>query len=172
MKRKMDDKRLHLKFSDYRWQDVPKVEYKKQQSGNTFYKVDRQNIISSADGVDFEVRYFECGPQGFTTLEKHEHVHIVMIARGQGRVIIGESIFEACLHDYFVIPSWAPHQLINAGDEPFAFFCSVNAKRDKFAQLSKDETEKLKESNDVAKWIRIPEGYFDTTEEIQEGLIL
>lgn len=156
-----DKARRHLVFNDDSWEGVAKVEYKNQGSGNTFFNVDRQNIISSADGVDFDVRYFECGPKGFSTLEKHQHVHIVMIARGQGRVIIDDNIYEAKPNDFFVIPSWAPHQLINTNDEPFAFFCSVNAHRDKFVLLSKEETQKLTSHSEIAKWIQIPDGYFE-----------
>lgn len=159
----MNKERLHIKFSDYRWDTVSRIEYKNNDINNSFNNVDRQNIISSADGVNFDVRYFECGPCGFTTLEKHQHVHIVMIARGHGRVIIGGCVFVAHPYDYFVIPAWTPHQFINAEDEPFAFFCSVNAKRDKFMLLSKDEMESLKKNSEIEKWIRIPDGYFNST---------
>jgi quercetin dioxygenase-like cupin family protein len=157
----MSEQRIKIGFRDYKWNGVHTVAYKNEGSSDTFYNVDRQNIISAKDGVGFDVRYFECGPGGFTTLEKHQHVHIVMIARGAGRVIIGENIFEARPHDYFVIPSWAPHQLINAKDDPFAFFCSVDAQRDKFVRLSKEETKRLKENDDINAWIKIPDGYFD-----------
>ena len=158
----MNNNRLKLEFRDGTWDTVKKIAYKDVGSSNTFYKVDRQNIISSADGVGFNVRYFECGAHGFTTLEKHEHVHIVMIARGEGRVIIGNVVFEARPNDYFVIPSWAPHQLINAGAEPFAFFCSVNAVRDKFVLLTGDEIDALKQNEGIQTWIKIPDGYFNS----------
>jgi len=147
-------------FHDFRWEGVEKVGYKGQTSGDTFYNVDRQNIISEADGVNFDVRYFECGQGGFTTLEKHEHVHIVMIARGQGRVIIRGHVYEARPNDFFVIPSWAPHQLVNAGEEPFAFFCSVNARRDKFVLLSREEIGELVKNPKLAEWVKVPGGYF------------
>ena len=156
----MNNTRLKRQFNNYRWDDVSKIEYK-SGGKDTFFNVDRQNIISSADGVDFDVRYFECGAGGFTTLEKHAHVHIVMIARGCGRVIIGENVFEAQPNDFFIIPSWTPHQLINAGDTPFGFFCSVNATRDKFVLLSEEEARSLKENKDVDEWVKIPSTYFD-----------
>ncbi len=160
----MSEKRLKVGFSDFKWDGVRTVAYKNAGSSDTFYNVDRQNIISAADGVGFDVRYFECGPGGYTTLEKHQHVHIVMIARGFGRVIIGEHIFEARPHDYFIIPSWMPHQLINAKDDPFAFFCSVDAQRDQFIRLSREETKTLKENGGIKEWIRIPDGYFGSTD--------
>ena len=89
-----EERSIYRAFHDFRWEGVNKIAYKNQGTGNTFYNVDRQNIISSADCVDFDVRYFECGPKGFTTLEKHEHVNIVMIARGSGSVIIRDKVFE------------------------------------------------------------------------------
>ena len=154
---------LHLKFNNYRWDTVPLINYKevsiKSGTNVTFNNITRQNIITINDGVDFEVRLFECGPDGFSTLEKHQHTHIVMIARGTGKVIIGENIYDARPLDYFIIPEWHPHQLINAGKEPFAFFCTVNAKRDSFKLLSNKEIEQLRKNKDIEKWIQITEEY-------------
>jgi mannose-6-phosphate isomerase-like protein (cupin superfamily) len=155
-----EEQMIRRAFHDFSWEGVKKIGYKGQTSGDTFYKVDRQNIISGTDGVNFDVRYFECGQGGFTTLEKHEHVHIVMIARGQGRVIVRDRIYEALPNDFFVIPSWAPHQLVNAGSEPFAFFCSVNARRDKFVLLSREEIRELVKNPKLAEWLKVPDSYF------------
>jgi mannose-6-phosphate isomerase-like protein (cupin superfamily) len=158
------NKKLHLKFDDYRWDTVPLINYKevssKSNANITFNNITRQNIITKNDGVDFEVRLFECGPDGFSTLEKHQHTHIVMIARGTGKVIIGENIYDASPLDYFIIPEWHPHQLINTGKEPFAFFCTVNANRDNFKLLSNKEVEQLRENKDIDKWIQITEEYW------------
>ena len=152
--------RIRIPFKEYEWDTVAKIAYKQQDGNQTFYQVERQNIISSDDGVDFEVRYFECGCGGYTTLEKHQHTHIVMIARGHGRVIIGQNVYDAEPFDYFVIPEWHPHQLINIGEDPFGFFCTVNARRDKFTLLTQEETETLKQKQGIKDVIKIPEGYF------------
>jgi mannose-6-phosphate isomerase-like protein (cupin superfamily) len=150
----------HIRCADFKWEKTPIVEYKGEESGATFYNVNRQNIISSVDGTDFEVRYFECAPKGFTTLEKHQHTHVVMAARGCGKVIVGEKIFDVAPYDFLIIPEWQPHQLINTADEPFGFFCTVNVRRDKYRLLSKQETEGLKSNSEIEKYIRIPENYF------------
>ncbi len=157
------NKKHHLKFNNFRWDTIPLIDYKNtEDKANvkvTFNNITRQNIITKEDGVEFEVRLFECGPDGFSTLEKHQHVHIVMIARGQGKAIIGESIYDAKPFDFFIIPEWSPHQLINTGKEPFAFFCTVNAKRDNFKLLSNEEIKQLRKNEDIDKWVRITEGY-------------
>ena len=157
----MNDARMReqVKFDQFEWDGVSKAEYKQQAENQTFYRVTRQNIISSEDGVDFEVRYFECDSLGYTTLEKHQHTHVVMIARGCGRVIIRQHIYDAKPFDYFLIPEWQPHQLINAAEEPFGFFCTVNARRDKFTLLTREETETLKQNKQIKDIIKIPEGY-------------
>jgi len=152
--------REHIQFKQYGWDAVSRVAYKHQDECQTFYRVERQNIISSDDGVEFDVRYFECGSDGYTTLEKHQHTHIVMIARGHGRVIIGQNVYAAEPFDFFIIPEWHPHQLINAGEEPFGFFCTVNAQRDRFKLLPQEETERLKHNKGIKDVIKIPEGYF------------
>lgn len=157
------NKRLHLRFDDFNWDEIPVIDYKKANEGTkskvTFHNITRQNIITKEDDVDFEVRLFECGPEGFSTLEKHRHVHIVMIARGSGKVIIGENIYDARPFDYFIIPAWQPHQLINTGKGPFSFFCTVNAKRDAFKLLSKEEIELLRKNKEIDRWIRLTEDY-------------
>ena len=155
--------KLFLKFDNYHWESIPVIDYKitggQNNTGITFNNITRQNIITKKDGVDFEVRLFECEKDGFSTLEKHQHTHIVMILRGNGKVLIGDSIFDAKPFDYFIIPEWQPHQLINTGKEPFSFFCTVNAVRDNFKLLSYDEIEKLRKNKEIDRWIRITEGY-------------
>jgi mannose-6-phosphate isomerase-like protein (cupin superfamily) len=155
----MSDEKTYLQFENFRWHGVAPISYK--EGTRTFQGVTRQNIISAREGLDFEVRYFECELEGFTTLEKHEHIHIVMIARGTGRIVIGERLCSALPFDFFVIPSWMPHQLINAGHEPFGFFCSVNARRDKFCLLSKEEIAALRRNEEMSAIIRVPEHYFN-----------
>ena len=41
---------------------------------------------------------------------------------------------------------WEPHQFINAGDEPFGFFCIVTAFRDVSQELSAEELARLESS--------------------------
>ncbi len=154
---------MRMKFNDFCWDGIEKQQYKdEKKEGITFQNVSRQNLVTSKDGVDFEVRYFEIGKDGFTSLEKHQHTHIVMIALGKGKIIVGNKIYDTGISDYFVIPEWTPHQLINIGDEPFGFFCTVNAKRAEPQMLSQKEVEKLRSHKDIDKYLRMEEElYFE-----------
>ena len=56
-----------------------------------FRDVTRQ-ILFSDPALDGELRYFEVAPGGFSTLERHEHVHAVMIFRGHGHCLVGDVV--------------------------------------------------------------------------------
>lgn len=152
---------IYKKFRDFKWADVEMINYKPDNGPTTFFNVTRQNIVEADNGIGFDVRYFECGPGGYTTLEKHEHVHVVLTLRGQGKIIVGQEIIEAKPFDFVIIPAWTPHQLINTGDEPFGFICSVNGHRDKFQLLNKDEIDELKMDSMFKETVQIPEKYFE-----------
>jgi len=158
----MEEKQTVFKFNDYEWQGIKTIEYKPKNQKDmkiSFNDVKRQNIFESKDGINFDMRYFECALGGYTSLEKHEHAHVVMVMRGKGQVIIGQDVYDVNPYDLFVIPSYKPHQLINTGDEPFGFVCTVNAVRDKFQLLSKDEIDALKKIKKVDAAMRIPDTY-------------
>ena len=65
---------------DCRWDATPVLEYKTQ--GSHFQGVTRQYLFSGPD-MGFEWRYFEVEAGGYSSLERHEHVHAVMIVRGR-----------------------------------------------------------------------------------------
>ena len=45
------------------------------------------------DHVDgMEVRYFEVDAGGHTTLEKHEHTHLVIPIKGKGACLVGDEV--------------------------------------------------------------------------------
>jgi quercetin dioxygenase-like cupin family protein len=152
---------VFFKFNDFVWDGIKKIDYKPSGEGPvTFKDTTRQNLVEHGKNTDFHLRYFESAVDGFSTLEKHEHVHVVVIARGKCKVIVNDQIYDADPMDLIVIPPFAAHQLINIGDEPFGFFCTVDAERDKFTLLSKEEIENLKTNPEIAKYIQVPERYF------------
>lgn len=111
------------------------IDYKPSVGGKeTFSNVNRQNLYTGTDDVAFDVRCFECARDGYTTLEKHEHVHVVMILRGQGKMIVGDEVLDVVPYDLVVIPSMTAHQLVNTGDEPFGFTCLICFQKT-FAQM-------------------------------------
>ena len=83
------------------------------------------------ESAKFHLRYFEILPGGYSSFEKHRHEHVVVGIRGKGRVICGKKCYELNFLDTLYIAPDAPHQLSNPFEEPFGFFCIVNAKRDK-----------------------------------------
>lgn len=150
-------------FNNFKWNNIKMIDYKPENDSatQTFYNVTRQNIVESSSNEDigFDVRYFECGIGGYTTLEKHGHAHIVMNVRGKGRIVVGLKVYDVKPMDLVIIPSGTPHQLINTGDEPYGFICTVNGIRDKFKLLNKTELDELKLCSDTQNVIRVPEGY-------------
>jgi len=151
------------KVTDYNWDGIEKVEYKKAslEGPITFNATDRQTLVGDGQSTSFHARYFECAVGGYSSLEKHEHVHVVIIARGEGVVIVDDEVNDVKPNDLIVIPPWAKHQLVNKSEtEPFGFFCMVDANRDRFQTLTKEEVEEMKKNEKVAKAIRIHEKYW------------
>jgi mannose-6-phosphate isomerase-like protein (cupin superfamily) len=155
---------------DFIWENIKMIDYKSVDDDTleTFYNVTRQNLVeaSKEDDIGFDLRYFECGKHGFTTLEKHEHAHIVMVIRGVGKIVVGKKVYDVKPFDLVIIPPWEPHQLINNDVEPFGFLCTVNGIRDKFKLLNKDEIDSLKENKETLGVIKVPESYYSSLESL------
>lgn len=112
-----------------RWQNVDTLVYK-QDGSAPFRDITRQVLFADAE-LAAELRYFEMAPGGYSTLERHEHVHAVMINRGRGRCLVGSDVREVAAGDLVFIPAMTWHQFRAPADQPFGFLCMVNARRDK-----------------------------------------
>jgi ribulose-bisphosphate carboxylase large chain len=94
-------------------------------------------VGETGERTAFHLRYFEIGPGGNTTLEHHQHEHVVVVLRGQGEVLLAEpsssqpEVYTVGFGDTIYIAPWAIHQLRNPGPEPFGFLCLVDAQRDR-----------------------------------------
>ena len=73
---------LHRRFEDFEWEGVPRQPYK-EEAAAPFKAISRQVLFSEAS-MGCELRYFEMAAGGHSTLERHEHMHAVMILRGHG----------------------------------------------------------------------------------------
>jgi len=124
----MSQSLFHQALPEFHWQGVPVLRYKEEDS--TFRNVTRQVLFEGDQGLPVQLRYFEVGPGGHTTLEKHEHVHLVWISRGQGRVYRGGVITDVAQGDVLTIPTQTWHQF-QAGGGPLGFHCLVAVDRDK-----------------------------------------
>ena len=113
----------------YRWNGVDVLAYK-QEGSAPFRDVTRQVLFEGA-GMPAQLRYFEVAPGGHTTLERHDHVHAVMVIRGRGRCLVGDKAWDIHLHDLVHVPPMTWHQFEAAKDEPLGFLCMVAAERDR-----------------------------------------
>lgn len=109
---------------DYEWPEVELKEYKPGAS----LDVTRRTLMESSGS---QVRYFEVAPGGFTSFEKHEHEHLVVVLRGAGSVRLGSEWEPIELHDTVHVGPMVPHQFRNTGNEPFGILCVVDRDRDR-----------------------------------------
>ena len=84
-----------------------------------------------ARGLATQLRYFEVAPGGWTTLERHEHVHAVMVIRGRGRCLVGDEAWDLEANDLVTVPPMTWHQFRAAADAPLGFLCLVASERDR-----------------------------------------
>lgn len=123
---------------NFTWNSVKTDKYKK--NGDSWSSVIRRALIGNrGESAKFHLRYFEISSGGYSSLEKHRHEHVVICVRGKGRVILNSKKYSVGYLDVVYISPNAIHQLINPYDEPFGFFCIVNAKRDKPKIVSKSK---------------------------------
>jgi mannose-6-phosphate isomerase-like protein (cupin superfamily) len=126
-------RRFRLPNSDcvpgFQWDGVDTLAYK-DEGAAPFRDVTRQVLFEGRD-LPTQLRYFEVAPGGWTTLERHEHVHAVMVIRGRGQCLVGEQAYDIGLHDLVSVPPMTWHQFRAAGDEPLGFLCMVTTERDR-----------------------------------------
>ena len=136
---------------NFRWDDVSLLAYKEEGSA-PFKSITRQ-VLFKDDALRCEMRYFEVAPGGYSTLERHEHSHGVMILRGAADVMVGGEVRPVKQFDLVRIPSMTWHQFRTTGDEPMGFLCMVNVERDKPQLPTADEVESLKSDPKVAEFL-------------------
>ncbi len=125
----MPDKLVRHHNGAFRWEGVDVLEYK-QEGSAPFKDVTRQVLFDTQD-PPAQLRYFEVAPGGHTTLERHEHVHAVMVIRGRGECLIGNEAHAIRQNDLVSVPPMTWHQFHAAADEPLGFLCLVASKRDR-----------------------------------------
>lgn len=122
--------KIYRHKSDFTWSGV-KAEKYKQKDGNWSAIVRNVLIGNRGETAKFHLRYFEIAPNGYSSLERHKHEHVVICIRGKGKIRMGEKFYTLNYLDTAYVAPNTVHQLTNPFDEPFGFFCIVNAKRDK-----------------------------------------
>lgn len=136
---------------DLRWRDVEVLRYKEEGSA-PFRAVTRQ-VLFDDPALDCQLRYFEMAPGGHTTLERHEHAHAVVVQRGRGRCLVGDTVYRVAPFDLVHIPAMTWHQFRADADSPLGFLCMVNAERDRPHLPGEEDLARLRESAAVAAFI-------------------
>ena len=142
-----------FRTEQFEWEGVPAAGYQAdgELQGDGFRGVTRR-ILSGANGEpsQFQVRYFEVEPGGYTRLERHEHIHSVMVVRGRGYAIVGPELHQLRNLDHVYVSPMTIHQFVNDGDEPFGFLCIVDAQRDRPQPATSDDRRQLDKSPSTA----------------------
>ena len=125
----MTDKLVRRHDGAFHWEGVEVLAYK-QDGTAPFKDVTRQVLFDDAS-MATQLRYFEVAPGGWTTLERHEHVHNVMVIRGRGRCLVGDEAWDLAANDLVSVPPMTWHQFRAAPDAPLGFLCLVNRERDR-----------------------------------------
>ena len=114
---------------NFHWEGVDVLAYK--QEGSAPFKDVTRQVLFEPEGLPAQLRYFEVAPGGHTTLERHEHVHAVMVIRGRGECLVGDKAYKLREHDLVSVPPMTWHQFRAAADAPLGFLCLVSSERDR-----------------------------------------
>jgi S-methyl-1-thioxylulose 5-phosphate methylthiotransferase len=145
-------KTTHRKAQDdFRWEGVEQLPYKEDERA-LFKSITRQVLFADPE-LHSELRYFEVAPGGFSTLERHEHMHAVLILRGRGHCLVGREVRPIDTRDLVTVPALTWHQFRATADEPLGFLCMVNATRDKPQLPTQEDLAKLKTEPAIAAFL-------------------
>ncbi len=144
------------KFRDtnegFRWEAVPLKTYK--EDGTHFKGITRQTLFAGEGDQPCELRYFEIVPDGHSTFEKHVHTHAVLILRGRGRALVGDTVRGIEAFDLVHIPSCTWHQFRADRGDALGFLCQVPCDRDRPVRPRSDEREHLLSNPIIADFAR------------------
>ncbi len=143
-----------IQDAPHRWRNIEELVYKDEDGLASFKDVSRRILFGEAHQDGMEVRYFEVDAGGHTTLEKHEHTHLVIPIKGSGACLVGDEVLPLAMHDLVYIPAWAWHQFRAAENEVFGFLCLVKVERDRATLPTKEEIAEMKNNPEVADFIR------------------
>lgn len=148
---------LVRKFSSagdgFRWENVPLKTYK--EDGSHFRSITRQTLFSDDADQPCELRYFEIAPGGHSTFERHVHTHAVLILRGRGRVLVGDSVRDIEAFDLVHVPRLTWHQFRADDEYPLGFLCLVACDRDRPTRPDADERRQILANPAVADFARL-----------------
>lgn len=139
-----------------RWDSVELHAYK-QEGSAPFKDITRQTLFKD-ESLAGELRYFEIAPGGYSTLERHEHVHAVMILTGKGRCLVGDEVRDVSALDLVHIPPMSWHQFRAGPEEPLGFLCMVDRERDRPQPPTAEDIAALRAHPRIAEFFESAEG--------------
>src|SRR3954447_14858726 len=135
----------------FRWEAVAHQPYK--QDGSAPFKDISRQVLFHEDTLGCELRYFEMDASGYSTLERHEHAHAVMILRGKGECLVGDEVRTVSQFDLVSIPAWQWHQFRATAGEALGFLCMVNLLRDRPQLPTEEDLSQLMTNPAVATFL-------------------
>ncbi len=147
-----DRTRIRRFRDDFRWEEVERLAYK--EDGSAPFKGITRQVLFQDPALACELRFFDVEAGGHSTLERHVHVHAVMVLRGRGRCLIGREVRRIVEHDLVTVPPMTWHQFRADPDAPLGFLCMVNAERDRPQLPTGAERRALEADPEVAAFLR------------------
>ncbi len=144
MYRKFDQKHI-------RWDGIEPHIYK--ENPGVFRDVTKQVLFDNEGDLPVQFRYFQVEEGGFSSLEHHGHMHMVVIFKGRGHALLGHTVREVHEGDLITIPGWEWHQFKADMGEMLGFFCLVSHDRDIPVYPTKEELEELRRDPDTAAFL-------------------
>jgi quercetin dioxygenase-like cupin family protein len=143
---------IHRKANEFRWEGIEVLPYK--EDGRALFRAITRQVLFSDPGQGCELRYFEVAPGGFSTLERHQHTHSVLVLRGSGRCLVGRQVRSLRTNDLITVPPMTWHQFRATRTEALGFLCMVNSTRDKPQLPSADDLAALEADPAIAAFLR------------------
>ena len=135
----------------FSWEGVKTKSYKPE--GSHFRGITRQVLFE--DGLPAQWRYFEIEPGGYSSFEKHQHIHAVMILSGKGKTLIGEKVYKVAPFDLIYVPPETWHQFYAGENSPLGFLCLVDCNRDRPVRPNAEEKAALLQNPLVSPHIQL-----------------
>lgn len=152
----MADRSHVVRGEGFSWPGLSLLAYK--NDGSPFRDISRRTLLGDAPGeaaLDFVVRYFEVQAGGYSTLERHQHPHAVVILRGRGSVILGDRVDAVQTGDCVYVAPQCFHQFHADAGEPLGFVCVVSRERDRPVLPTDEELVRLRAVPEVARLLRV-----------------
>jgi quercetin dioxygenase-like cupin family protein len=150
----MDRPSRVIKSRGFRWEGVEPARYRQQ---GRFRGIVRQVLLGDGAGegaLNFITRYFEIEPGGYSSLERHQHPHSVVVVRGRGRVILDDEIRDLEPFDCVYVAPGSLHQLLATGPEPLGFLCIVDRERDEGQPATEEDLAAFRANPAIAELLR------------------